>query len=252
MNDSIVNDIMNDLNKPEREKPKIEENKKKIFNLESIIESNVRSLILIQSNIEENRNMIMSNYSSALSINSDLARKNTKNIFENSFSLISKIITHDDNEEKHLELEKYKAKLEYLNHQIELNEKKLNVLQKISQINSELIKVNEDIMNMNQYIVDFNKKNIQSNKEMMKSDFICPDVSPESIKESEDFIIKKADTLEKKSKKNQEVAIALTKKTNENSTSIMKNRNIIHQRRESIMSNSESVEINKSKIFYNI
>ena len=85
MNDSIVNDIMNDLNKPEREKPKIEENKKKIFNLESIIESNVRSLILIQSNIEENRNMIMSNYSSALSINSDLARKNTKNIFENSF-----------------------------------------------------------------------------------------------------------------------------------------------------------------------
>ena len=52
--------------------------------------------------------MIMSNYSSALSINSDLARKNTKNIFENSFSLISKIITHDDNEEKHLELKKIK------------------------------------------------------------------------------------------------------------------------------------------------
>ena len=45
MNDSIVNDIMNDLNKPEREKPQIEENKK-IFNLESIIESNIRSLVL--------------------------------------------------------------------------------------------------------------------------------------------------------------------------------------------------------------
>ena len=89
MNDSIVNDIMNDLNKPERVKPEIDENKKKIFNLESIIESNIRSLVLIQSNIEENRNMIMSNYSSALSINSDLARKNTKNIFENSFSLHS-------------------------------------------------------------------------------------------------------------------------------------------------------------------
>ena len=78
MNDSIVNDIMNDLNKPDREKPEIEEFKKKIFNLESIIESNIRSLVLIQSNIEENRNMIMSNYSSALSINSDLARKNKK------------------------------------------------------------------------------------------------------------------------------------------------------------------------------
>ena len=65
MSDSIVNDIMNDLNRPEREKPQIEENKKKIFNLESIIESNIRSLVLIQSNIEENRNMIMSNYSSA-------------------------------------------------------------------------------------------------------------------------------------------------------------------------------------------
>lgn len=29
MNDSIVNDIMNDLNKPERVKPEIDENKKK-------------------------------------------------------------------------------------------------------------------------------------------------------------------------------------------------------------------------------
>jgi len=33
MNDSIVNDIMNDLNKPEREKPEIEENKKKNIQL---------------------------------------------------------------------------------------------------------------------------------------------------------------------------------------------------------------------------
>ena len=30
MSDSIVNDIMNDLNRPEREKPQIEENKKNI------------------------------------------------------------------------------------------------------------------------------------------------------------------------------------------------------------------------------
>ena len=42
------------------------------------------------------------------------------------------------------------------------------------------------------------------------------------------------------------------KKASENATSIMKNRNIIHQRREAIMTNSDSVEINKSKIFYNI
>ena len=31
MNDSIVNDIMNDLNKPDREKPEIKEYKKKIL-----------------------------------------------------------------------------------------------------------------------------------------------------------------------------------------------------------------------------
>jgi 4-diphosphocytidyl-2C-methyl-D-erythritol kinase len=79
-------------------------------------------------------------------------------------------------------------------------------------MNSELIKINEDIMNMNQFIVDFNKKNIVSNKEMMKSDFNCPDISRENIKETEDLVIKKANTLEKKSKSNQEVAIELTKK----------------------------------------
>ena len=33
MNDSIVNDIMNDLNKPDREKPEIKEYKKKNIQL---------------------------------------------------------------------------------------------------------------------------------------------------------------------------------------------------------------------------
>ena len=53
---------------------------KKIFNIETNIDANARALSHIKANIEENRNMIISNYSSALNINTDLAKNNTENI----------------------------------------------------------------------------------------------------------------------------------------------------------------------------
>ena len=49
---------------------------------------------------------------------------------------------------------------------------------------------------------------------MMNSDFNCPDVSSESLKESENFVLKKADTL-RKSKKSRS-CYSIDKKTNEN------------------------------------
>ena len=57
-------------------------------------------------------------------------------------TLLSRILTHDEKEENHVKLEQDKAKLNLLSHQIQLNEKTLNVLKKISELNSELIKVN--------------------------------------------------------------------------------------------------------------
>jgi hypothetical protein len=252
MNDSIVNEILTDLNKPDREKRVIKESEKKLFNIETNTDANIRSLSQIKSNIEENRNMIISNYSSALNINTDLAKNNTENIFKNKISLLSRIVVNDENEELYISLNKDKVKLEYFSHLITINEKTLKILKLIADINTQLIKINEDIMKINQYIVEFNKENIESNKEMMKSEFSCPSFTEGDIKKSEEENIKLAQDLEKKSKSNQNSIRDLSKQTTENSNSILKNRNLIIQRRDSIMSNSDAIEINKSKIFYNL
>ncbi len=252
MNDSIVKDILTDLNKPDREKRKIKDSEKKIFNIETNIDANARALSHIKANIEENRNMIISNYSSALNINTDLAKNNTENIFKNKISLLSRIIVNDENEELYILQQKDKVKLEYFSHLITINEKTLKILKQIADINSQLIKINEDIMKFNQYIVEFNKKNIESNKEMMKEDNTCPEFTEEDYKKIEEDNKKEAMNLEKKSKFNQNLIRDISKQATENSNSILKNRNLIIQRRESIMSNCDAIEINKSKIFYNL
>lgn len=252
MNDSIVKDIISDLGQKEKKKKVIKEDEKKIFNLESEIDSNIRSLFHIKSTVEDNRNMIISNYISAFNANTNLAKENTRNVFKNKASLLSRIIVNDENEELYIDLQKDRMKLEYFSHLIEVNKKNLEILTKIAEANTQLIQINKQIMELNKYIVEFNKKNIESNKEMMKSDFECPEVSQETLNNQEKDNIKVATELEKKSKGNQEKIKDLSKKSDENNTSILKNRNLILQRRDSIVSNSDSIEVNKSKIFYNI
>ena len=66
-------------------------NQKKIFGIESDINSNKKLILESRLLIEENRAMILNNYSAAYAGNTNLAITNTNEIYENRKSIISKI-----------------------------------------------------------------------------------------------------------------------------------------------------------------
>ncbi len=172
--DKTVKDILTDLNsntKLENEKS-VQEIKKKIFSLDVNVDSNETIIFKTQWTIEENRRMILNNYHAAFSVNTKLANENTRDIFHNRFTILSRYKIETEVEGYYLEYHKRKSEIDYLNHKIEINKKVLEISSEMSKINKTLIELNRKIMDLNTFIVDFNKKQINNNQELINKNLI--------------------------------------------------------------------------------
>ena len=87
----------------------IQQNKKRIFKLDAEVMTNKANAYLSRSIIEENRMMILSNYSAAFLGNRQLANSNTDEVFDNRNAILSNYKTKNDVEENYINAQKNKA-----------------------------------------------------------------------------------------------------------------------------------------------
>ena len=250
--DKTVKDILSDLNTESKEKSNqsAEEVGKKLFSLGCDVYSNETLIFKTQWTIEENRRMILNNYHSSFSVNTKLANNNTKEIFENRESILSKYNVVNEVESNYIDFLKTKTKLDLLEHRIGLNKDILEISNDMSKINKQLIDLNKKIMKMNSDIVEFNKKQIETNQSLVKGNIVekGKDVlsREQLIEENKKLILE----LEKKINENEKEIYKVSENSLENANKILRNRNEILERRDSISNNSDSIQMNKSKIFY--
>ena len=138
----------------------IKANRKKIFKIDAEVMTNKANAYISRAMIEENRLMILSNYSAAFLGNRQLANSNTEEIFENRKIILDNYNSDNDVEENYINAQKNKSALDFLKHRSELNSSLLKISEEMSNINSKLIEINKKIMNTNQSIVEFNTKEI--------------------------------------------------------------------------------------------
>jgi len=223
---------------------------KRIYRIDLEINSNNSLIFQSRQMIEENRSMILHNYTSSFSGNNRLASTNTDEIYNNRNSILLKIKTKDEHEKQFIEAEKNKANLDFLQHQSNLNSINLQVSKEMAEINSKLIEINKKIMQANETIVSFNKKQLNHNKNLLEKKFnISKNDENENNSITQDNI-KKIELLENNEKINHEELHKLLNKSKENSNLLLNNKKEILERRSSIMSNRETISVNKSKIFY--
>jgi thioredoxin reductase (NADPH) len=117
--------------------------------------------------IEENRLMIMSNYSAAFMGNRQLANANTDEIFSNRAAILASMDTDGDVQENYVNAQTNKSSLDFLAHRSALNSSVLAISAKMADINSQLVAINQEIMAANQSIVDFNAEQIAFNSDML-------------------------------------------------------------------------------------
>ena len=225
-------------------------NQKKIFGIESDINSNKKLILESRLLIEENRAMILNNYSAAYAGNTNLAITNTNEIYENRKSIISKIKVEGELQEEFVDVEIDKAKLDFMKHQSNVNSANLEISNEMAEINSKLIEINTKIMENNQSIYEFNKLQIKRNKELLEKKIDESKITYESNE-----LIRKQNKetmhmLENNEKNNKDAMYKLVEKSKNNSHVLAENRLEIHKRRDSIMSNNNTIQINRSKIFF--
>ncbi len=226
----------------------IKANRKKIFKIDAEVMTNKANAYISRAMIEENRLMILSNYSAAFLGNRQLANSNTEEIFENRKTILDNYNSKNDVEENYINAQKNKSALDFLKHRSELNSSLLKISEEMSNINSKLININKKIMDANQSIVEFNSKHILENKSL-----ISGGLNPKSARPASNAEIIKANSramkqLEKNVKNNKKKMIELISKSQKNSDALMQNKNLIKQRRNAAMANREKILANKSLI----
>ena len=116
----------------QQNKENIKKNKKRIFNLDAEVMTNKTLIYASRSMIEENRLMILSNYSAAFMGNRQIANSNTDEIFENRQAILDSAETSNEVEENYINSQKNKASLDFLKHRSELNSAVLEVSEEIA------------------------------------------------------------------------------------------------------------------------
>ena len=152
-------------------KAQIQSNRRKIFELEILINSNKTKVEVCRASIEQNYASIMRNYNAAYMGNHHLANQETDEILRNRLAIMSNMIAEQDVEINFRESMNNKAQLDFLEHKSSVNKTILEVNKQLTEINKKLIELNRMIMKKNEETLQFNTENLATNEKFLKGEF---------------------------------------------------------------------------------
>ena len=152
-------------------KAQIQSNRRKIFELEILINSNKTKVEVCRASIEQNYASIMRNYNAAYMGNHHLANQETDEILRNRLAIMSNMIAEKDVEINFRESMNNKAQLDFLEHKSSVNKTILDVNKQLTEINKKLIELNRMIMKKNEETLQFNTENLATNEKFLKGEF---------------------------------------------------------------------------------
>ena len=232
----------------EANKEAIAKNRKTIFSIESEVLSNKALVYQSRSMIEENRLMIMSNYSAAFMGNRQLANANTDEIFSNRAAILQNMDAQDEVQKNYIDAQTNKSNLDFLKHRSTLNASVLEVSKKMADINAQLVELNREIMDANKSIVEFNATQISANSDMLggslSADLATPQSNADIIAGNSALMAELTNNISH----NRGTILAVLETSEMNAAALMKNKDEINERRVSIMENRKGIADNKAKI----
>ena len=229
-------------------KAQIQANRRKIFELEILINSNKTKVEVCRASIEQNYASIMRNYNAAYMGNHHLANQETDEILRNRLAIMSNMIAEKDVEINFRESMNNKAQLDFLEHKSSVNKTILEVNKQLTDINKKLIELNRMIMKKNEDTLQFNTDNLATNEKFLKGEFHPSKATEKDNKKRIDQNTKRCIKIEEMASENQKRIIEIQSKTQTNAIDIMKNSVQISERRERINDLQEQVNENQNSV----
>ena len=229
-------------------KAQIQSNRRKIFELEILINSNKTKVEVCRASIEQNYASIMRNYNASYMGNHHLANQETDEILRNRLAIMSNMLADQDVEINFRESMNNKAQLDFLEHKSSVNKTILEVNKQLSEVNKKLIELNRMIMKKNEETLQFNTDNLATNEKFLKGEFHPSKATEKDNKKRIDQNTKRCIKIEEVASENQKRIIEIQSKTQTNAIDIMKNSVQISERRERINDLQEKVNENQSLV----
>ena len=229
-------------------KAQIQSNRRKIFELEILINSNKTKVEVCRASIEQNYASIMRNYNAAYMGNHHLANQETDEILRNRLAIMSNMIAEKEVEINFRESMNNKAQLDFLEHKSSVNKTILEVNKQLTEINKRLIELNRMIMKKNEETLQFNTENLTTNEKFLKGEFHPSKATEKDNKKRIDQNTKRCIKIEEMASENQKRIIEIQSKTQTNAIDIMKNSVQISERRERINDLQEKVNENQNSV----
>jgi len=223
-------------------------NRKALFGLECQVTINKTNAYSTRSAIEENRALILKNYTAAFMGNRQLANQNTDDIFRNRKTILSSLDAQSDVQKNFVESSLNEASIDFLEHRADLNASVLEVNRMMAEVNSKLIEINSRIMKSNESIVAFNSRNLALNSKLLASGLSTGTATPASnakrIARNKERLAK----ILKIAKANSATILGLLKIASKNRSAIEKNAATILVRRKGIEDNRKKITQNQAKV----
>ena len=226
---------------PNTQKDILLRSRKSIAALKKIVTDNKAALYQSRAIIEENRMMILSNYTANFMGNRQLINQNTDDVFSASETMLDALDPQTESESVAVEIFNQRASLDFLSHRSSLTSSVIQISEQMAEVNARLISINREIMETNNSIIAFNKKQIERNKGYSNNESVLQAATDEMNKRLIDENNQKIEEINISATHNSEEIANLLHSSMENRSRLISNKDEISAARNSILENRELI-----------
>ena len=226
---------------PNTQKDILLRSRKSIRALKKIVTDNKASLYQSRAIIEENRMMILSNYTANFMGNRQLINQNTDDVFSASETMLDALDPQTESESVAVEIFNQRASLDFLSHRSSLTSSVIQISEQMAEVNARLISINREIMETNNSIIAFNKKQIERNKGYSNNESVLQAATDEMNERLIDENNQKIEEINISATRNSEEIANLLHSSMENRSRLISNKDEISAARNSILENRELI-----------
>ena len=226
---------------PNTQKDILLRSRKSIRALKKIVTDNKAALYQSRAIIEENRMMILSNYTANFMGNRQLINQNTDDVFSASETMLDALDPQTESESVAVEIFNQRASLDFLSHRSSLTSSVIQISEQMAEVNARLISINREIMETNNSIIAFNKKQIERNKGYSNDESVLQAATDEMNERLIDENNQKIEEINISATHNSEEIANLLHSSMENRSRLISNKDEISAARNSILENRELI-----------
>ena len=226
---------------PNTQKDILLRSRKSIRALKKIVTDNKAALYQSRAIIEENRMMILSNYTANFMGNRQLINQNTDDVFSASETMLDALDPQTESESVAVEIFNQRASLDFLSHRSSLTSSVIQISEQMAEVNARLISINREIMETNNSIIAFNKKQIERNKGYSNDESVLQAATDEMNERLIDENNQKIEEINISATRNSEEIANLLHSSMENRSRLISNKDEISAARNSILENRELI-----------